>query len=265
MTEVLGGNRSDASVLLAHCLSVDRTWLAAYPEQSVSSEAAKVALELAARRARGEPVAYLTGAKEFFSRRFEVGPAVLIPRPETEGLVDLALQEGPKEACRVLDLGCGSGCIGLTLALERPSWNVLLSDVSAGALQIAEKNRAHLLGPQANRVTLLASDWFSALGDRRFDIIVSNPPYIHPDEAADLDSDVRDFEPEGALFHPDPPALYRFLLEGALKVLESGGFVLFETSPLWIDRILAEAPAGLSVQAMLDFTGRQRYLRARRL
>lgn len=168
--------RLDAEILLGHVIDRSRAWLLARPEAVVEPAAMQRFRHLVARRAQGEPVAYLTGGREFWSRRFRVTPATLIPRPETEVLIELALERLPADATRSLaDLGTGSGAIALTLALERPACTVVATDISAAALDVARDN-ARRLG--ATNVAFRCGDWCAALGGDRFDLVVSNPPYV---------------------------------------------------------------------------------------
>jgi release factor glutamine methyltransferase len=168
--------RLDAEILLGHVTGRSRAQLLARPDTAVEPAAVQRFRLLVARRAQGEPVAYLTGWREFWSRRFRVTPATLIPRPETELLVELALERLPREAPRrIADLGAGSGAIALSLALERPSCQVVATDVSPAALEVARDN-ARRLG--AANVEFRCGDWCAALGEERFDLIVSNPPYV---------------------------------------------------------------------------------------
>lgn len=187
--------RLDAELLLCHVLGRPRSHLYAWPEQ-VPDEAVRAAFEaLLVRRIAGEPVAFLLGWREFFGRRFRVTPDTLVPRPETELLVETVLARLPADApCRVLDLGTGSGAIAVTLGLERPGWQITAVDASEPALQVAADN-ARTLG--ATRVTLLRSDWFTEV-QGRFHAIVSNPPYIPRDDVHLGQGDVR-FEPRSAL------------------------------------------------------------------
>jgi release factor glutamine methyltransferase len=150
-------------------------------------------------------VAYLTGEREFYGRTFRVDRRVLVPRPETEHLVEAALDAagelGLPEAARVLDVGAGSGAIAVTLALERPRWRVVATDLSPGALGLARAN-ARSLGADSHRCRFVACDLASALRLDAFDLLVSNPPYVPVEDAASLSPEVRDFEPAGALFSP---------------------------------------------------------------
>jgi release factor glutamine methyltransferase len=188
--------RIEAQCLLQTALQVNRTYLLTHPEQSLDTHQHARYLALFERRLNGEPIAYLLGEREFYGLIFKVTPATLIPRPETELLVDLALPRIPRQGkYRVLDLGTGSGAIALSVAHARPNAEVTAVDASDAALEVAQVN-ARQLG--LNNVRLLHSDWFSALFNEKFDIIVSNPPYIAADDAHLVRGDVR-FEPRTAL------------------------------------------------------------------
>jgi release factor glutamine methyltransferase len=216
--------RSEARLLLRHRLQRDEAWLIAHGEEHCADGDVQALRAQVARRVAGEPVAYITGTREFYGREFMASPAVLIPRPETEMLVELALQRLPQGAC-VLDLGTGSGCIGVTLAAERPDLRLTLVDASAEALDVARAN-ARRWAP-AN-TTLLASDWFSALAGRHFDMIVSNPPYIAAGDSHLAQGDLR-FEPRAALVAGDDGlAGIRRIVAGAPAHLAPGGWLMFE-------------------------------------
>lgn len=168
--------RLDAEVLLGHILDHSRAQLLARPELALAPASIRSYRALIARRAHGEPVAYLTSRREFWSRRFRVSPATLIPRPETELLVELALERLPAGAPRrVADLGTGSGVIALTLALERPACRITATDLSAEALEVARDNARDL---DAGHVELRQGDWCAPLNGEHYDLIISNPPYI---------------------------------------------------------------------------------------
>ena len=187
--------RLEIRILLGRALGVDRTWLIAHEHDSLMPKAVAYYEELLGRRLAGEPVAYILGEKEFYGRAFRVTPDVLIPRPETELLVDLALTRCRALASpKVLDLGTGSGCIAITLALECPSARVAAVEESRAALAVASQNAEK----NCVDVEFLQSHWFEALRGRRFDIIVANPPYIALDDPHLLQGDVR-HEPMGAL------------------------------------------------------------------
>ena len=216
----------DAQVLLAHVLACDRAWLAAHAADALPREAADAFFALAKRRREGEPVAYLTGVREFWGLRLAVSPAVLIPRPETETLVELALARLPSDReLSVIDLGTGSGAIALALAHERPQTRVIATDTSAQALELAEAN-ARRLG-LAN-VEFMKSDWYERVVDRRFDLIAANPPYVEPGDAHLADGDLR-FEPRSALVPGrDGLAALRVIVGGASTHLVPGGTLIVE-------------------------------------
>lgn len=188
--------RFEIQLLLQLVLGVARSYLMAHPEQ-VLSEAQQTAYKaLLQRRLQGEPIAYILGQRDFFGLPLQVTPATLIPRPETELLVELALQRLPAQKhCRVLDLGAGSGAIALSIAHARPDIEVMAVDASEAALQVANENALRL---NIGNVRFVRSDWFSALAGERFDLIVSNPPYVAAGDVHLTQGDVR-FEPLTAL------------------------------------------------------------------
>ena len=188
-----GLERFDAQFLLLHVVQKNRAWLIAHDTDSASATHIAEFEALVNRRRIGEPVAYILGSREFYSREFIVTPAVLIPRPDTELLVELALARAP-QAGRVIDLGTGSGCIPITLKLERPDLSLSALDISPDALAIAKQNAAQLSAD----VRFLQSDWLSAVAGESFDLIVSNPPYIEANDVHLSQGDLR-FEPSSAL------------------------------------------------------------------
>lgn len=248
----------DARVLLQAALGVSHAYLAAHPELVVAGEPLARYLALAARRAAGEPVAYLTGGREFFSLEFRVTPAVLIPRPETELLVELALERIPRDApCRVLDLGCGSGCIAISIARHRPQARVTATDRSRDALDIAAEN-ARVLG--VANIEFTQGDWFEAVRGGRYDVIASNPPYIAADDPHLASGDVR-FEPAAALTAgADGLACIRKIVDGAGAHLAGGGWLLFEHG--WDQaekcRALLQAAGYAGVGSWRDLAGIER-------
>ncbi len=188
--------RLDAELLLAHALGTPRARLYAWPEHEPDAMQRAAFEQLVDARERGEPIAYLTGRREFWSLDLAVTPDVLIPRHETELLVELALGRIPRDRpVRVADLGTGSGAIALAIARERPLAHVTATDASLSALDVARGNAARL---GIGNVAFALGDWFAALGDARFDMIVSNPPYIAADDAHLAQGDLR-FEPAAAL------------------------------------------------------------------
>jgi release factor glutamine methyltransferase len=217
------GAHLEAQLLAAHALGVDRTWLLAHPEAEMNVLAGEVLLQ---RRERREPLAYILGRREFYGRDFIVREGVLVPRQETEVLVDVALRfldSRQLERPRVLDLGTGSGCIAVTLKLERPHADVTAIDISQKALDIAEQNAEQLRAD----VRLLLSHGFSEIEDQKFDLIVSNPPYIPTNEP--LMPEVADYEPSEALYGgEDGLDMYRMLGHEAPAHLRIGGGLAVE-------------------------------------
>ncbi|MEZ2377680.1 MULTISPECIES: peptide chain release factor N(5)-glutamine methyltransferase [Enterobacter] len=187
--------KRDAEILLEFVTGKARTYLLAFGETQLSAEQEAQLATLLARRKTGEPVAHLVGEREFWSLPLYVSPATLIPRPDTECLVEQALSRLPTQACRILDLGTGTGAIALALASERPDCEVTAVDVMPDAVALAQRNVARLGFPN---VTVLQSSWFSALDNRTFGMIVSNPPYIDEHDPHLTQGDVR-FEPLTAL------------------------------------------------------------------
>jgi release factor glutamine methyltransferase len=190
------GERIEAELLLAYVLGKPRSWLIAHADDVLDQAHADTYAALIERRAAGEPVAYITGHRGFWSLDLEVTPATLIPRPETELLVELALERLPREtSSKVADLGTGSGAIALAIARERPSAQVVATDVSVEALAVAQRNanRHHI-----RNVSFMKGVWFIPLVDKRFDMIVSNPPYIESADSHLTQGDLR-FEPLSAL------------------------------------------------------------------
>jgi release factor glutamine methyltransferase len=217
--------RIEARVLASHAWNVDGAWLIAHDTDPVADEMLATFHALLSRRLEGVPIAYLRGSREFYGRPFLVSPDVLIPRPDTELLVQLALERIPSDrSVDVLDLGTGSGCIAITLALERPLARVTAVDRSTAALKVAQDN-ADILDA---RVEFLTSDWFAALAGRRFDLIVSNPPYIPAADPHLARGDVR-FEPIAALSAGvDGLDDLRQLIRDARAHLKPGGTLLLE-------------------------------------
>lgn len=218
--------RIEVQCLLQAVLQVNRAHLLAHPEQPLEADQLARYTALLERRLRGEPVAYLLGEREFYGLTFEVSAATLIPRPETELLVELALERMPHHLpCRVLDLGAGSGAIALSIAHARPDAEVVAVDRSAAALEVARSNQRRLgLG----NVRLLQSDWYSALQGERFDLIVSNPPYVAAGDAHLLRGDVR-FEPRIALASgADGLGDIRRIIAQAGHHLRDAGWLLLE-------------------------------------
>jgi len=195
-----GASTREALLLLGHVLGLSEAQVLARGESSVPPQGAARFRELLERRLTGEPVAYLMGEREFYGRLFQVDSRVLIPRPETEHVVEAALAEQLPEAPWILDVGTGSGCLAITLALEIPGSRVVATDLSPAALAVAAGNaRRHGV---RERVKLAGTDLFTGLDPRRFDLVVSNPPYVDREEIPEISLEVCNFEPHLALFPP---------------------------------------------------------------
>ncbi len=215
----------DARALLCRALSHDPAWLIAHAGDVLNEEQRGRFDTLIARRAAGEPVAYLTGSREFYSLEFKVTPAVLIPRPETELLVEQALERLPVRAPRrVLDLATGSGCVAVAIARHRPLARVAAADLSAAALALARENADR----HGASIEFVESDWFAALSGRRFDLIVANPPYVAAGDPHLAQGDLR-YEPKLALVAgPSGLECIGPLVAQAHAHLIAGGSLLFE-------------------------------------
>ncbi len=296
----------DARALLRHVLGVNDAYLIAHSAQALTNAQSELYAALAARRGAGEPVAYIIGAREFFSLEFKVTPAVLIPRPETEALVEFALERiSPDSVPSVLDLGTGSGCVAISIARHRPRARVVAVDRSAAALAVARENAARLLDNTASgsnptptltlpltgggklkkapspcegegwdggealrvggkvncdRLQFVQSDWFGALASRRFDLIVSNPPYIAASDPHLAQGDLR-FEPRAALAGgADGLACVRLIIASAPQHLNGGGWLAFEhgyDQAARCRKLLAEARFG-EIFSRVDLAGIER-------
>jgi len=242
-------------ILLCHALGLSRVGLITQSERVLTlDETARVAA-LVQRRLDGEPIAYIVGEREFFGLPFKVSPAVLIPRPDTELIVDLALERLPQGG-RLLDMGTGSGAIAVACAHGRRDAQVTALDVSADALAIARANAA------ANGATVrfLHSDWFAAIAGERFELIASNPPYIASGDAHLAQGDLR-FEPTGALTdHADGLSALRIIVAGAPGHLAPGGWLLLEHGydQAAAVRALLDGRGFLEVQSWRDLAGIER-------
>ena len=220
--------RREAGSLLAFLLDKDRTFILSHADDGISAEQFTLFQEFLDSRAQGEPSQYITGRQEFYGLEFEVTPDVLIPRPETELLVETALKLIASEADVLLcDVGTGSGCIAVTLLKQLPTARVVALDVSAAALEIAKRNAAR--HGVTDRIEFVLSDCFASLDQQHFDLMVSNPPYVAEAAVATLQREVRDFEPRVALTAgADGLDVIRPLLKEAKDYLKPRGYLLFE-------------------------------------
>jgi release factor glutamine methyltransferase len=215
----------DAELLLAHALGVGRARLRSHGEEIPAADAAARFLALIERRASGEPIAYILGRKDFWTLELTVSPAVLIPRPETELLVERALALHPGDEAKAADLGTGSGAIALALATARPGWRIVATDISATALAVA---RANAVALGLERTQMIEGDWLACLAGRRFDLLLSNPPYVAPADPA-LRAPELMREPRLALVaEEDGLAALRTIIRAAPAHLEPGGWLLLE-------------------------------------
>ena len=252
--------RTDTRALLAHQLGITRERLIAQPELRVAPADVQAFAQLVQRCQRGEPLAYVLGEKEFYGRMFQVSPAVLIPRPETELLVEVALSARLNHSAQVLDLGTGSGCVALTLSLERPAWQITATDVSRDALEVARANAAKL---GVANIEFRKGSWFSALSDQRFDLIVSNPPYV---AAGDDHLQALRFEPQIALVASgNGLTCLQQIIESAPRHLLPGGILALEHSYEQGEavRTLFNTGAWCEARTLADFAGLDRVTRAR--
>lgn len=225
-------SRLDAEVLLAHVCETNRTWLYTWGDRQLTQSQCERFQTLLAQRADGMPVAYLVGSREFWGLNLATSPATLIPRPDTERLVEVALESAPMPTGELLDLGTGTGAVALAFASERPGWQATGVDVAADAVTLAQSNAQRLSIANAR---FLQSDWFSALSGYRFGLIVSNPPYIADDDPHLLRDDVR-FEPRSALVaEASGMSHLEWLAERAPDYLIPGGW-------LWMEHGHTQAP-----------------------
>lgn len=214
----------DADLLLAFALGKSRTWLFTWPERELSDDQQRQFGDLIQRRLGGEPVAHILGTREFWSLPLKVNASTLIPRPDTETLVEAILNRFDQPSLRVADMGTGTGAIALALASERPGWSISAFDVQPDAVALAQENAHHLGLP----VTVGQSHWCDALADRSLDLLVSNPPYIAADDEHLQQGDVR-FEPLTALVAAENGlADIRILIEQGRRVLAPGGWLFLE-------------------------------------
>ncbi len=254
--------RLDAELLLARAIDMPRSYLFAHPEEPLDELTVDRFRESLDRRLAGEPMAYITGVREFWSLELMVSPATLVPRPETELLVDLALREIPRRAdCDVLDLGTGSGAIAIAIAKERPLATVTATDTSAAALEVARQNARQLDVPN---IRFLEGDWTEPVRGQSFDVVVSNPPYVRSDDAA---LDALHCEPRAALAAgKDGLDAIRVLARDCGALLRPGGLLLLEHGAEQCDGVAALllAHGWSGVECHTDYAGLPRVTIARK-
>jgi release factor glutamine methyltransferase len=260
--------RLDAELLTAHSLGLRRLDLYLQFDRPLREDELVPMRELLRRRAAGEPVAYLVGQREFYGRPFKVSGAVLIPRPDTESLVEAALRWArvrARPSLRIADVGTGSGCIAVTMAAELPQATVVASDVSADALEVARDNAVRL--GVAERVAFVEGEWTTPLQPHApFDMLLSNPPYVSDDEVGELAVDVRNYEPRGALAAgADGMSAYHALLRDASALVARDGYVALEVDPRRAEvvaALVAQAWPAAVVCRIRDLTDRDRVVEA---
>ncbi|WP_035347472.1 peptide chain release factor N(5)-glutamine methyltransferase [Edaphobacter aggregans] len=260
--------RRDAELLLLHTLTITKAALLANPTRALTTEQQNLYASTIARRLRHEPIQYITGTQEFFGLSLRVTPAVLIPRPETEHLVEAVLQRLPHDRpLAIADIGTGSGAIAIALAAHLPQTHVTALDLSAEALRVAQSNAAeHGL---AHRISFLLSDRLTAIPPperaQHFDAIVSNPPYVPTADAASLHPQVREHEPALALFAgPDGLDLYRLLIPQARRALKPGGLLALEIGHGQRDDLARLLAGWVDITFVDDLQGIPRVALARR-
>jgi len=261
-----------AELLLMHVMGRDRAWLYAHPEAPLEAEDARRYLELVTQRAAGTPTQYLTGKQEFWGLEFEVSPAVLIPRPETEHIIEVAVERLGKghasASLRIADVGTGSGCIAVALAHEFPHAEIFATDISIAALAVAARNAArhnvaeHIHFRECNLLGAFASERGT------FDMIVSNPPYVARSEEAQLQREVREHEPREALFCGlTGTEIYTPLISQAAELLRSGGLLVLEIGYGALDRVrplFSDSSAWTEIHVANDLAGIPRVISAKR-
>lgn len=263
--------RRDTEILLLHSLrqttpEVNLAWLIAHGSEPIEPDRAAAFCDLVERRVAGEPIQYITGEVEFYGLSFQVNRSVLIPRPETELLVEKALAFAPLfRTPRILDVGTGSGAIAIALAHEWPDAMVTATDLSASALEMAHRNAEH--AGLNERIRFLQGDLLGPVAGEQFDLIVSNPPYVSEHDRTTLDVEVRNYEPAQALFAGnDGLTIYRRLIPEAFKALTAGGILLLEIGHSQRETIQALlANCGFAeIEFFLDLQGIPRVAKARR-
>lgn len=261
--------RLDAEVLLADCLQIDRLMFFTHPEQTVTPDAVTRFQARIARRIKGEPISYIVGMKEFWSSPFQITPAVLIPRPETEVLVEEALavmSECTGKIWQVLDIGTGSGAIAVALAVERNDVRITATDLSREALNIAAANAKR--NGVRDRIKFFQGNLFDSVTGQ-FDLIVSNPPYISRADFDLLPAGIRNFEPRGALLAGEEGTeVHRELIDRSAAFLRSGGWLLMEMGEDQGARLrtyLIEKGGYDTVGIRNDYGGAERVIKARRI
>jgi len=254
--------RLDAEILLAHVLQLSRSYLRTWPEHLISVEQQQAFQLLLERRIHGEPIAYLIGHREFWSLPLSISKDTLIPRPETEGLVEMALALANEHSSwQIADLGTGSGAIALALASERPNWQVLASDIDKASLDLAQQNAQQLA---LTNIEFIQSDWFAAITPRLFDLIISNPPYIAAHDPHLSQGDVR-FEPRRTLVAAEEGLqALRHIISQATAYLKKGAWLMVEHGHTQSEAVQAifKQQGYVNIQVANDYAGIARFVGA---
>jgi len=259
--------RLAAELLLMHALDCDRTYLYAHPERALADAERVLYGRYLTERMSRKPTQYILGRQEFWGLEFRVTPAVLIPRPETEHVVERALELARAPSLRgapaIIDVGTGSGCIAVALASELPQATVFATDISAASLNLAAENAQRLVG---NRIGFCRMDLLAGIAPARLDLVVSNPPYVPRTQAASIQREIRDFEPAVAVFGGEQgPEIYARLVPEAARVLRPGGGVVFELGFGMLDSVQAMFGAGWAdLDVRPDLAGIPRVISARK-
>ncbi|PJZ53675.1 peptide chain release factor N(5)-glutamine methyltransferase [Leptospira adleri] len=257
--------RLDAEILLADLLNLQRVKLYVNFERLLNESEKDAYRERIVERSKNKPTSYITGQKAFYNSVFFVNENVLIPRPETEELVEKILLDFKDDAkeINVLDLCTGSGCIGISLKVARNDWNIFLSDISKDALSVAEKNSNQLLGEDKESIQFFESDLFSSIPrDLKFDLIATNPPYIPSSDKETMMKDVLDYEPHLALFLENPKDFLTDLIEKAHSYLNPNGKFYMETLPSLASALVSEAigKGWAKGRVEKDLSGKERFV-----
>ncbi|MDH3608837.1 MAG: peptide chain release factor N(5)-glutamine methyltransferase [Gammaproteobacteria bacterium] len=257
LTSISASAKLDAQLLICHACNIEQTKIITYPEQTLNEQQLELFTSALNRRKNGEPLAYITGRKEFWSLEFTVSEHVLIPRPETELLIELNLNEvSNTKAPRILDLGTGSGAISISVAKEREDAKIVATDISSQALEIAKKNAEK----HNAEITFIKSSWYENLAEETFDAIICNPPYIAKDDP-DLDKHVYKHEPGKALIS-DKNGLkdLELVIAGAKEYLSSTGYLAVEHGFQQANKVqqLFDQHGFMSIQTHKDLAGLDR-------
>ena len=248
----------DSQLILGSVLGCSRTWIIAHDDDVVCEKAQKIFLSKLKRRIGGEPIAYILGYREFWSQNFLVDRNTLIPRPETECMVEIALEQLPNTPTTVLDLGTGCGAIGVTLATERCNWHIIANDISGSALKVAQRNAFN-----TKNIAFFQGNWCEAIKPGSINLIICNPPYIEPN---DNHLNHLEYEPLSALISPDC-GLYdlKQVIKESRSLLVKGGLLILEHGYLQRDKVyqLLHNHGYISIQMFDDLSGKPRIMLAR--